>query len=506
VTRAGRGLRPLEWPAALVSLALAACGGGSPPTSPPAPPAQQGLMTRGPFLQHADDGVSVAWYTDAPGPGRVRFFSDTGESGEVIAPAGTTRREATLRGLVPGLRYGYRVYSSLGPLVSAGGEAEFSFRAPDQGILRLVVFGDCGSGDAAQLAVAGAIRSEPLLPDLAMIVGDVIYPPFAANSYDAKFFAPYGALLAQLPFYALPGNHDYEFQGGRPFFDVFSLPRNGPAGLAPESSYWLERAGAQLIAHDTNQNAALLRLQSIPWHNALARRPATFRLAFQHHAMYTSGPNFAEPPSPQLRELLAPVYAATGVDIVFNGHDHFYERTRPIDGVIYVTTGAGGAELYPRVATNRFTLAFANDRHGYTYVEVRGRTLLLRQMDTAGQGVDALELTKAVTAADPLDDSGWREASAGAGSLRTRRSFDVARPAAVSEAVLRVRGVSDYRVWLNDVQVARGVRADDAPAVFSVPAHLLRAGRNAMALEGFSAGAPAPEPSLELLLVSPGVR
>jgi hypothetical protein len=54
--------------------------------------------------------------------------------------------------------------------------------------------------------------------------------------------------------------------------------------------------------------------------------------------------------------------------------------------------------------------------------------------------------------------------------------------------------------------VARGVRADDAPAVFSVPAHLLRAGRNAMALEGFSAGAPAPEPSLELLLVSPGVR
>jgi len=47
-----------------------------------------------------------------------------------------------------------------------------------------------------------------------------------------------------------------------------------------------------------------------------------------------------------MRELLAPFYAANGVDLVFGGHDHFYERTHPIGGVSYVTTGAGGAELY----------------------------------------------------------------------------------------------------------------------------------------------------------------
>ena len=76
----------------------------------------------------------------------------------------------------------------------------------------------------------------------------------------------------------------------------------------------------------------------------------------------------------------------------------------------------------------------------------------------------------------------------------------------MSEAVLRVRGASDYRVLLNDVEVARGgLAGDDAPASFSVPATLLRAGRNALALEGFVRGETA-KPSLELVLVEAAPR
>jgi hypothetical protein len=482
-------------------------------------------MTRGPYLQHADDGVAVVWHTTTPGAGRVRFFSDAEVTGEAVAPAGTgDKHEATLRGLVPGTRYSYRVYSPLGPLASTSGEVEFSFRAPEPGVLRFVAFGDCGSGTADQRAVAVALGAESLLPDLVMIVGDVVYSPYDATSYDAKFFTPYAALLPQVPFYALLGNHDYEFDAGRPFFDVFSLPRNGPAGLAPESSYSLERAGVQLIVHDTNQSVATLRQQSLPWQLSLARRPATFRIVFQHHPLFSSGPSSTDATMAPLRELLAPFYSANGVDLVFNGHDHFYERTRPIGGVTYVTSGAGGAELYARATVNPFTAVFVNDRHGYTHVEVSGRTLRLRQMDTAGARYDALELTKPVTAADSLlsfaaggapphgwrgagyDDSGWREAAPATGTLRARRGFDVAQAARVSEAVLRVSGASDFRVRLNDVEVARGGLAGDAAtASFSVPAGLLRAGRNALAIEGF-ARRELPRPALELVLVSSAAR
>jgi predicted phosphodiesterase len=352
-------------------------------------------MTRGPYLQHAEDGVAVAWNVAYPGGGRVRWQLEDGTSGESVSPQGmATRHEAVIAALRPGARYTYRVYSSVGLLADAGGTSEFAFRAPEPDVLRLVVFGDCGTGSAGQLAVARAIGAEPVLPDLVAIMGDVVYPPADDAGYDLRFFNPYRALLPAIPFYAVPGNHDYEVDAGRPFFDSFTLPRNGPSGLVPESSWWLERAGVLMIAHDTNQTTASLQAHAVPWHSQTARRPARFRLVFHHHTLYSSGPSYSQPPGEALRSLLAPLYTATGVDVVFNGHDHLYERTRPIGGVVYVTTGAGGADLYARHHTHAFTQAFVNDRHSYTYVEIRGRTLQMRQMDADGRVLDTLTLTK----------------------------------------------------------------------------------------------------------------
>jgi hypothetical protein len=479
-------------------------------------------MKRGPYLQHSDAGVAVVWYTETPTEGRVRWLLDDDTTGESASSAGTaTRHEAVIPSPGAGARCSYRAYSGQTLLAAQGGAVDFSFRVPEADVVRFVVFGDCGMGSPGQYAVARAIGAEPTLPDLVMIVGDVIYPPADDASYDARFFTPYLALLPSIPFYAALGNHDYEVQAGKPFFDVFTLPRNGPPGLVPESSYWLERAGAQMIVHDTNQSVATLRAQSVPWHNEVARRPATFRLVFQHHAMYSSGPSYQEPPAEALRTLLTPVYTATGVDVVFNGHDHLYERTRPIGGVVYVTTGAGGATLYARKYSNPFTLAFVNDRHSYTYVEVRGRTLLLRQTDENGTQIDALTITKPVTASDTLrvfagagspprgwdepgfDDAAWAEARRRAFpmAVRARRGFGVARSAEVSEAFLRVRGARDFVVRLNGMAVARGGGPDDPDvSVHSISPTLLRPGPNALALEGRVEGDVSP--SLELLLLS----
>jgi Calcineurin-like phosphoesterase len=520
--------------ALLLSLLVAGCGGGSttptPPTTSPTPsgggggPAQPaGIMTRGPYLQHADSGVAVVWYTEPATEGVIRWLRDGETPEEVISPAGlATRHEAVIQPLVPGARYSYRVYSHRGLLAAVGGAVDFSFRAPEPGVLRLVVFGDSGLGSPGQYAVAKAIGAEAAAPDLLMIVGDVIYPPADDASYDPRFFTPYRTLLPRFPFYAALGNHDYEILAGKPFFDVFTLPRNGPAGLVPESSYWLERAGVQMIVHDTNQSAATLRDQAVPWHTQVTRQTATFRFVFQHHAMYSSGPAYQEYPAGTLRSLLGPVYTATGVDVVFNGHDHLYERTKPIDGVVYVTTGAGGAQLYPRYHTNDFTAAFVNDRYSYTYVEVRGRTLLMRQTDAEDRGIDAMAITKPVTTSDALrafagagspprgwqdptfDDSSWPEAKrAGfASAVRARRAFDISRPADVSEAFLRVRGARDFVARLNGVAVARGGGRDEPEAAFPLPLSLFRAGRNALTLEGTVDGTEAAPPSLDLSLVT----
>lgn len=521
--------RSAWWLAAplLASFLDAGCGGSGSPTHPVTPPpgGVAGTMTRGPYLQHSESGVTVVWYVDTPSRGHVRWLADGETMGEAVSSSGVaSRHEAVIPNLLPGAHYTYRVYSGRGLLAAAGGVVEFSFRAPDIDVLRLVVFGDSGLGTPGQFAVARAIGAEAAAPDMVAIMGDVIYPPADDAAYDGRFFAPYRSLLPAIPFYAAPGNHDYEVQAGRPFFDVFTLPRNGPAGLVPESSWWLERAGVQMIAHDTNQSASTLRSQSVPWHTETTRRPATFRFVFQHHTMYSSGPNSSEAPAASLRSLLAPLYSATGVDIVFNGHDHLYERTRAIAGVVYVTTGAGGADLYPRYAWNPFTVAFVNDRHSYTYVEVRGRTLLLRQTDSDGRGIDAFAISKPLAASDTLrafagagspppgwgdpafDDSSWPQAARKgfASAVRVRRRFDVAEPWEVSEAVLRVRGTRNFVARLNGVAVAQGVGPGDpnALAAFPVAPALLRAGANALTLEGLTEGTEDGPPSLELSLVS----
>jgi hypothetical protein len=78
----------------------------------------------------------------------------------------------------------------------------------------------------------------------------------------------------------------------------------------------------------------------------------------------------------------------------------------------------------------------------------------------------------------------------------------LSRPGEVSEVLLRVEGASTYRVLLNDVEVARGGLPEDGPAAFAVPKALVRAGRNALALEGFSEASSDARPALELSLVS----
>jgi hypothetical protein len=44
----------------------------------------------------------------------------------------------------------------------------------------------------------------------------------------------------------------------------------------------------------------------------------------------------------RLREQLEPVFVKYGVNVVFSGHEHFYERLRPQKGIHYFTCGGGG--------------------------------------------------------------------------------------------------------------------------------------------------------------------
>lgn len=518
------------------------------------------LVTRGPYLQPGGaEAVGVAWYTDSATDGLVQWRAEGGAWREARDPAGAgLRHEVSLAGLEPGQAYEYRLFDGAGRLLVAQASDWFGFQTSPGG-LRLAAFGDCGSGSADQYAVARSLARRFGAADSLLLLGDVVYPHGADADYDARFFAPYAGLLPRLVFYAALGNHDIDSDAGRPYLQVFSLPRNGPAGLAPETAYSFERGGVHFVVHDSNLPAGKLRDLAGPWHTAdLRASRARFRVAALHHSPWSSGENSLTPEVTALRELLTPMFARSGVDLVLAGHDHTYERTRALDGVVYVTSGAGGYTLYPRLAVREETALFYNARHSFSALTLSGRVLQLEQTDVEDCRVDTLQLFKPAAEGDSwrllpgtstppegwtrteFDDQAWRLAPAGFGfggpdlatplaelrgatpTLHVRLAFDVPSPGVVDEALLRLRYDDGFVAWLNGSEVARrNVPAGAGPRTpasarhsgddyetFALPASLLRSGRNVLALEAHNLAADdatfALLPELTLLAADPG--
>ena len=213
----------------------------------------------------------------------------------------------------------------------------------------------------------------------------------------------------------------------------------------------------------------------------VARRSAVFRLAVLHHPPFSSGPNSQDPPTRPSGPLPAGL-SASGVDLVLSGHEHFYERTRPIDGVVYVTTGNGGYDLYPLATVNAFTAAFDNTAYGYTVVEVQGRQLTLRHTATDGRQVDSLLLSsrsprttrsRCSRRARPARRRGSARRSGSSGPGSPRRSPCACSGRAQSSAALNGAPLA----------LAEGRREGDGFAVFEVDPGRIAPGRNQLEIE-----------------------
>ncbi len=82
-----------------------------------------------------------------------------------------------------------------------------------------------------------------------------------------------------------------------------------------------------------------------------------------------------------MREALEPLFIEHGVDIVFYGHDHFYERMKPQSGVTYVLSG-GGSKV-SEVGFSEFT-AVAEEKLQFMLVDVNGDTMVVQAIDQNG--------------------------------------------------------------------------------------------------------------------------
>lgn len=387
--------------AVLAALATAGCGksSGSGHSVVLAPSA------RGPFLaETTTSSIVIAWSTELPGVGEVEYGQDQSYGSRTIEDGPRTAHAVTLQGLLPGTRYFYRVHTA-GVFVATGRFDTFP-EAQDP-FLRFVAFGDCGAGTIEQLQVAELIRDAD--PDLAILTGDIIYEVGHPVEFDPKYFEPYADLIDHIPFFPSLGNHDVMTANGQPYLDAFHLPHNNP--LQTERYYSFDPAHVHFIALDSNQSAAAgspMRDWLTADLQSAAAVSAVWRFVYFHHPPFSSALHQSDL---TLREQIEDLLAAAGVDIVFNGHDHTYERTFPLldsapvnkdeepnytnpGGVVYIVTGGGGRALYERTQfTNAFTARFESVHH-LVRVDVSGPSLTLTAIDINGMPFDEMTLSK----------------------------------------------------------------------------------------------------------------
>ncbi len=247
----------------------------------------------------------------------------------------------------------------------------------EEGSLRFAVIGDSGTGDAAQVELARKLEEwRAVFPfELVLMLGDNIYGKDDPRDYRRKFEEPYRPLLeAGVKFYAALGNHDDPKQR---FYEKFNM------GGERYYSFKGPQGKVRFFALDSNYFDAKQR----EWlEKQLDASGEDWKICFFHHPLYSSGRKHG--PAEELREVLEPVLLKHGVDVVLQGHEHFYERTHPQRGIHYFISGAAGQLRRSNIGKSEITArGFDQDLH-FMLVEIAGDQLHFQTISRAGATVD----------------------------------------------------------------------------------------------------------------------
>jgi acid phosphatase type 7 len=341
---------------------------------------------REPYVQGVTASSAViCWVSQHPGSGVVEYGKTPELGCKETDPRVRRRHVVALAALDPGSTYHYRVEG-------VGGSSSGCFRtAPvgDDSRFSFAVVGDSGSGGKGQLAVAALL--ERLRPDLVLHTGDVVYPAGQERHYDRRFFAPYRNLIKTVPLFPVLGNHDVRKGNGAAFLENFHPPLGSPGST--KRYYSFDWGNTHFVALDSELYHGDRGSNPEEQRDFLERDLATTRkrwkVAFLHRSPYGSSRHGGDE---KVREDLEPLFVKHGVDLVFSGHDHVYERTVPITGVTYVVSGGGGRRLYP--AGNGELTASSVSAHHAVLVRVSGSRLLLEAVEVGGEVVDRFDLYK----------------------------------------------------------------------------------------------------------------
>lgn len=265
---------------------------------------------------------------------------------------------------------------TLAVLLPGLGADEFKFPLKPNSV-RFAAIGDMGTGDPPQYEVAQRmVEARRCFPfDSVIMLGDNIYSGSKPSDFAKKFELPYKALLdAGVKFYASLGNHDNAKQLFYKFFNM-----NG------ESYYTYKKGNVRFFVLNSNY----VDPKQFAWLEAQLRDASDtdWKICYFHHPLYSSG-RFHGPVT-DLRQLLEPLFIQYGVDVVFSGHEHLYERVHPQRGIYYFTEGASGKLRPGNLKRSAVTAQGFDTDHSFMLIEIAGEEMYFQTISRAGATVDS---------------------------------------------------------------------------------------------------------------------
>lgn len=357
-----------------------------------------------PYLQHATtNAMTVMAETGTPARMTVQYGEKLPFTNSVATVTNAYIGEVRLTALKPFTRYFYRVTAEDADGNVARSEVRSLQTAPGvDGAWAFGLLGDTQRNPEVTRRAAEGIFE--LRPNFLLHVGDVVDDGFAKNQWVDDFLTPVSQLTAHVATFPVLGNHE---RNSHWYYDYFSLPD-------PEHRYTFHYGNAQFFMIDSNKDCSPGSEQYRWLDEQLAASTATWKIAAHHHPCFSSDENDygdhwrgREDPSEytwgdtNARELVA-LYEKHGVDVVFSGHIHSYERTWPIlqmsvnpaNGVRYIISGGGGGGLEQAAPQRSWFSIHVQRGHHYGFASVHGRTMQFKAYDLDGRLFDTFELTK----------------------------------------------------------------------------------------------------------------
>jgi 3',5'-cyclic AMP phosphodiesterase CpdA len=256
---------------------------------------------------------------------------------------------------------------------------------PNQaGSLKFGVLGDFGTGDEEQYAMAAQIgRSwqQHRFP-LMILVGDNLYGSERPQDFRAKFETPYKLLLdGKVAFKASLGNHDSREQRRYAHFGM------------EDQLYYSFKASAQSVRFFALESTYPEPKQIVWFEKALKDADEDWKIAYFHHPLYSSAGRHGS--DVRLREKLEPLLVAYNVTVVFAGHDHVYERTKPQKDIVHFVVGSGG-KLAPGDLDRRSPITAAGFDSDYVFLvaEIHGDRMTFNAVARSGKVIDSGVITR----------------------------------------------------------------------------------------------------------------